>query len=226
MNSPFNISIDLDEPGFVHYIVVPENAPVPTPADVKAGVASGGWVVKKKASLSVVAGPSGDHSMVVSMDGSDWDSSTSAVTFRMYLVTEDADSNLAPTVTQLDIEFPDDMPPRFIQTFPRTTAVKDHDFHVAVMLTEPGTAYVLVTDRVDGDPQDDDAAAAGPTGGDLGSGANMSNTDSITPEIAQVVAGQVGATGRLILAAGALDVPLANMPCVRRPDCCRDNVRK
>ena len=125
-----------------------------------------------------------------------------------YFVTEDLDGNLGTTVYERLVEFPDNLPPRFIQTFPRTSLVRDNDFYVAVMLTEPGKVYVLVTDRNDADPTDEDID--GGTGQDLGA----NNTASTQPSIADIKAGNVGTTGRLVVAAGTIEVPQANMAYV------------
>lgn len=96
----FTLNTDIDEPGKVYYVVVGNDATVPTPAEVKAGTSSGGDGAFSSGNATVNTGGFINNFSVTGLIAS--------TPYDVYIVAEDVEStpNLQATVNKIDITTP------------------------------------------------------------------------------------------------------------------------
>ncbi len=93
--SQFDLQIQLDEPGTIYYVVLADAALAPSAAQVKLGKDESGSTVSLSGSLAVSAASSTATKTITSL--------SAGTSYDIYVVAEDASSNLQTLPTKIDV---------------------------------------------------------------------------------------------------------------------------
>ena len=140
-DSSFVLSVQLNEPGSVAYVVLQDTATAPSSAQVVAGTdgSAGAAVVTGSALVA-----SADTTVSVTVGSGVLSAST---TYHVWVVGRDdeATPNVQAVPVKLIVTTTADVTaPSFITSYPSSSSVLDFSFNVNVQLNEAGTAYVVV----------------------------------------------------------------------------------
>ncbi|WP_167856694.1 T9SS type A sorting domain-containing protein [Hymenobacter aquaticus] len=139
--SGFTALTKLNEAGKTYFVVVADNAAVPTVAEIKAGQSSGGGAPVASGTISTAAATEGSRGVTGLSAGTSYD---------VYFIAED---NLTPTPNiqgapiKLDVTTlatADTTPPVFASGSPTATGVTVTGFTLSSTLDEVGTTYYVV----------------------------------------------------------------------------------
>jgi endonuclease/exonuclease/phosphatase family metal-dependent hydrolase len=136
----FNVESAINEAGKTYYVVVANNAPAPTAAQVKAGLDGAGnpltgtfkgTLEHSAANVSVVAQVTGI---------------TILTDYDVYFVAEDIIPNLQANAIKVDMTAApaDIVPPTFTANFPKADQITSSAFRLVSNLSEPGKTYFVV----------------------------------------------------------------------------------
>jgi endonuclease/exonuclease/phosphatase family metal-dependent hydrolase len=93
--SQFDLQIQLDEPGTIYYVVLAHSALAPSPSQVKLGQDESGSAISLSGSLAVSAPSSTATKTITGL--------ASGISYDIYVVAEDASSNLQTLTTKIEV---------------------------------------------------------------------------------------------------------------------------
>jgi len=139
-STAFNLTHNIDEAGKTYYVVTLAPSATPTPAQVKAGLNTGGTAALSAGALTNVANT--DVSATIA-------GLIASTNYAVYVVAEDAAAtpNLQTTVAQLNVTtlgLADVTPPVTAASYPKTTTVTTTSVAFANNINEAGTTYYVL----------------------------------------------------------------------------------
>jgi CotH kinase protein/Chitobiase/beta-hexosaminidase C-terminal domain/Lamin Tail Domain len=126
-----------NETGTAYYVILPDGAPAPSAAQVKAGTNSSNTPVSSSGSLVLTANIEATASVTGLSPGTAYD---------VYFVAQDAVPNLQASPAKVDAATlaPDTTPPAWIATWPQATPLSTTSLSVRAKTNETGNAYYVV----------------------------------------------------------------------------------
>jgi uncharacterized repeat protein (TIGR02059 family) len=137
----FNLLLKASENGTAYYVVLADNSPAPTAAQVKSGTDSNGNPAVKSGSTVLQA----NTERSVSISGLD-----AATSYDVYVVAEDAVPNLQKNAVKVKVTTDalpdpgDTTAPVWAQGYPDTSGITQNGFNLLLKAGENGTAYYVV----------------------------------------------------------------------------------
>ena len=144
-SSGMDLMTQLDESGKTFFIIIPDDAPVPTALQIKNGQGANGTSLPGNlyGTIRVNAG-----STIYSVPIAGLHSSTK---YDVYIVAEDDFSNLQTSPSKLDVETDvDSSSPGFATFYPKINSILPNGFLILTSLDESGRTFFVVTE--DGSP--------------------------------------------------------------------------
>ncbi len=136
----FTLASQINEIGKTYFVIVPDAATAPTPAQIKAG--------QDATSTAVGASFKGtiDHTTANTELTAVITGIASATAYDVYVVAEDAIPNLQASAVKLDITTatPDVTAPTFTATYPKTSGIASSSFNLLTNINEAGKTYFVV----------------------------------------------------------------------------------
>ncbi|MHC1702392.1 MAG: chitobiase/beta-hexosaminidase C-terminal domain-containing protein [Tenuifilaceae bacterium] len=184
-----DLVFNCDEAGTAYYVVLANDATAPTPAEVKAGTASGGGAAIASGNKTITARTTEYTSNISGL--------TASTDYDIYVVAQDDEGtpNVQAAVTKVEIKTldPDITAPIWTATYPKTANVAKTTLDLLYNIDEQGIAYFVVLANDATAPNSAEVKAGTASGGGAaivaGSKAIAAATTEYTTNISGLTAG-------------------------------------
>jgi len=147
----FTVRATIDEDGTAWYVVLTNNAPQPSPVNVRNGFGAGGAPAVLNDSMSLIANVESNALITGLSQSTDYD---------VWLVAEDGVNNLQAAATRVDITTAADTnAPIWAAGYPQVDTPTTNGFTVRAQIDEDGTAYYVVLADGAGSPSPEQVKA-------------------------------------------------------------------